>query len=1016
MMKRTFLLHPNERGIKMTTRGRLSLAFVLLLMIGVSTIGYGLPNFSDQNIAAGNLNPTDRILVQEVRVTGDSTHAVILTAATVQNMGTAGSGQIDKIEIWDGGAKLGETTNIAGLPYGVTVNLGGYNIPSGSTHYMKIYVTVGTSVSGGETVNLRVKFYYQMNGSSYASAWISDLTGETIRNGGFDQLSDTALDAEFLNPNDEATVQVAVFTDNDANGNDVLWAQTGSNTIVKVENLGTATTADVKDIKVTLTINGTDYTWGWGAWAPGSPMEFNYADFTPAPADIPDNSSVTVTVEMRIQDQGSVTDGRTIRTRVTLLVKEGGQSYEQTVTSSTTQTIRKQGFEEIEEDSTSLVSGTMTTGSSLEQTVKVTDDDVNADDIRANKIYIRNLGTASGDEIHQIQVKAGATTLVTITQPNALFDNFKAGMTIPFTTTKLVADDGSLTLKIYYEIGTPVDGHTVQPVVKIQGRENGVDYWSDEVTYPDSIALYQPGFETVENVTPPEGGTAYSGQRFLAQKIRLVDQDENDDDVTIGPIVVKNTGTAQASSDVVKIEIWRQDPGADPVLLGEATNLAGLRTAGVTISTPDHNVVTDKATGAETFLNIYVTIAEPEQMTAGRTVQLRTRVLHTEAGVSYDKAALSNQWTLAINHRPVPDFTFKKASTSAASAVPKADFTYQDTIKFTGTATDPDGDSIVAWHWDFGDGTTSDEQNPTHQYPNGGTFDVTLTVTDDKGLTGSVTKTITVEGPPNEPPVVDFTWSPSAPDVGEEVTFTPTVTDPDTPFTYAWDFGDGTTSQSESPKHSFAEKKAYTVTLTVTDSRGGSTTVTKTLSVGNEPPVASFTVSDATPVVGETVQFTDTSSDPDGDDITAWQWDFGDETTADEQNPTHAYTVAGTYTVSLVVTDAKGGQSTAATQEITVTGPSNIVTYAYPNPATATATIVYYLPEGTTDLVLRVYDLVGNLVYEHDLAAAESTYDWDLTSTSGDELANGLYFYVVTGKDASGKAIRSAIFKLLIQR
>jgi len=165
----------------------------------------------------------------------------------------------------------------------------------------------------------------------------------------------------------------------------------------------------------------------------------------------------------------------------------------------------------------------VTTGSSLEQILKVTDDDVNGSDITAQKIYIRNLGTASGDEIHQIQVKAGTTTLVSITQPNALFDNFKAGMTIPFTTTKLVTDDNPLTIKIYYEIGTPVDGHTLRPVAKVQGREGGVDYWSDEATYPDVIALYQPGFEIVENITPPEGGTAYSGQRLLAQKIHLAE-------------------------------------------------------------------------------------------------------------------------------------------------------------------------------------------------------------------------------------------------------------------------------------------------------------------------------------------------------------------------------------------------------------------------------------------------------------------------------------------------------------
>jgi len=1010
----------NLKGrVKMTKTGWRSLLLVCLLTATMAATAFGLPSFSDQDIAAGNLNPTDRILVQEVRITGDSSHTVTVTSATVQNLGTAGSGQIDKIEIWDGGTKLGETTNIAGLGSGVTINLGGYEVPKGTTHYLKIYVTVGTSVSGGETVSLRVKFYYQMNGSSYTSAWDSDLTGETICNGGFDQLTDTALDAAFLNPDDEAQVQIAVFTDDDANGNDVVWVQTNS-TIVKVENLGTATTADIKDVKVTLTINGTDYTtWDgatqWLTWNPGSPMDFSYADFTPAPANIPDNSGVTVTVEMRMQDQGSITDGRTIRTRVSVLVKEGGVEYEQTITSSTTQTIRKQGFEGIAEQSTSLVSGTVTTGSNLQQIVEVTDDDANNYPITINSIHIRNLGTASGDEIHQIQVKAGTTILATAT--GAALNNFKAGITIALTN-KVVADNASQTIKIYYEIDVPVDGHTLQPAVKIRGNENGQDYWSDEVTYPDLISLYQPGFEIVENVTPPEGGTAYSSQRLLAQKIRLVDRDENEDSVTINPVVVKNIGSARDGSDIAKIEVWRKDTATSEELkLGEATDLAGLRTSGVTIPTLQDNIIIDKPAGSETFLYVYVTIAGPEEMTANRTLQLQTRVLHTETSVSYDKTATSNQWTLAINHRPVVDFTFAKVAT--ASVGPKADFTYEDTIKFTSTVTDSDGDAIASYLWDFGDGNTSTEANPTHQYPTGGTFDVTLTATDARGVSGSKTKTIVVEGPPNELPTVDFTWDPPAPDVNEATTFTATVTDPDqpegTPFTYAWDFGDGTTSAASTPQHAFTDKKAYTVTLVVTDAQNGATTVTKTVSVGNEPPVASFTVNKTTATTGETVQFTDTSVDSDGT-VESWAWDFGDGTTSTAANPTHTYMAAGTYTVSLVVTDDKDADSAEVTKEITVSGPERTVIYSYPNPASTQASIVYYLPTGATDPVLRIYNIAGALVFEHDLTVGESPYVWDLKSTGGTDQPNGLYLCVVVAKNASGGAIKSPTFKLLIAR
>jgi PKD repeat protein len=1009
---------------------RRSLVLATLLVCVISGVAFTAPSFSDQNIDAGNLNPTDRVLVQEIRVVGDSSKTVTITSVTVQNLGTAGSGQIDKIEIYNGGTKLGETTNISGLGSGVTINLGGYGVPKGTTHYLKVYITVGTSVSGGETVALRCKFYYQMNSNSYSSAWISDLTEETIRKGGFDQLTDTALDAKYLNPEDEAEVQVAVFTDNDANGNNVLWTQTGSNTIVKVENLGTATTTDIEKIKVTLTINGVDYIRDWVAWAPGSPMEFDFDEFADL-VDIPDNSSVTVTVEMKIQDQGSVTDGHTIRTRVSVLVREGTAGseveYEQTITSSTTQTIRKQGFEAISEESTSLVSGTMTTGSNLEQIVKVTDDDVNNNDIEARQINIRNLGTASGDEIHQIQVKAGATTLVTIThtQPTDPFDNFnKAGMTILFTIPKTVDDDESQTIKIYYEIGTPVDGHTLQPIVKVQGREpdvGGTDYWSDGVTYPDSVALYQPGSEIVENITPPEGGTAYSSQRLLAQKIRLVDRDENDDNVTIHPVVVKNIGSAQANPDVTKIEVWRKDTeGGEEWKLGEATDLAGLRTGGVTIPILQDNVVIDKPAGSEAFLYIYVTIADPEDMVPGRTLQLETRVLHTETSVGYDKMATSNQWTLAINHRPVVDFTYEKA-TGTASIGPKADFTYEDTIKFHGTATDPDGDAIDSWHWDFGDGNTSTAQNPTHQYPNGGTFDVTLTAMDARGVSGSKTKTITVEGPPNEPPQADFTWAPDAPDTNEAVTFTATVTDPDqptgTPFTYAWDFGDGTTSAASSPQHAFTEKKAYTVILTVTDAQDAETTVTKTLSVGNEPPVAVITAP-ATAKVGEVVAFSATVTDPDQPAGTAftYAWDFGDEATSSAANPTHIYTTAKIYTVSLVVTDDKGTESAKVTKNITVTGAAQVITYSYPNPAATQASIVYYLPIGATDSLLRIYNLTGALIHEKALTVGESPYVWNLTSDGGADMPNGLYFCVITAKDASGKTIQSAIFKLLVVR
>lgn len=160
---------------------------------------------------------------------------------------------------------------------------------------------------------------------------------------------------------------------------------------------------------------------------------------------------------------------------------------------------------------------------------------------------------------------------------------------------------------------------------------------------------------------------------------------------------------------------------------------------------------------------------------------------------------------------------------------PTAYFTYTITnpdtggpVVFTNGSTDPDGD-IVEYLWDFGDGTTSTEENPTHQYSSGGTYTVTLTVTDSKNHTNSYGTNITVksEGYPN----AFFVYSPVTPTTNDIIQFTDQSTDPDgTIVSWHWDFGDGNTSTERNPTHQYSTSGygtvIFTIRLTVTDNDG----------------------------------------------------------------------------------------------------------------------------------------------------------------------------------------------------
>ncbi|MBI4393611.1 MAG: PKD domain-containing protein [Euryarchaeota archaeon] len=241
-------------------------------------------------------------------------------------------------------------------------------------------------------------------------------------------------------------------------------------------------------------------------------------------------------------------------------------------------------------------------------------------------------------------------------------------------------------------------------------------------------------------------------------------------------------------------------------------------------------------------------------------------------------------------------------------------------VLFTDESSDPDG-TIVSWQWDFGDGSTSFDPDPTHVFAAAGEYTVTLTVTDDQGSSASTSKTIGIVSPPPPPnaaPLADFDASPTPATTGVPVDFTDLSADSDGIIvSWSWDFGDGASSAAEDPTHAYASSGTFIVTLTVMDDDGATASASQTVTVEepapapNVPPIADFTASPQSAIVGASISFSDMSSDTDGT-IVSWQWDFGDGVTSGEMDPTHAFSLPGSFTVTLTVTDDDGASATTS--------------------------------------------------------------------------------------------------------
>ncbi len=250
--------------------------------------------------------------------------------------------------------------------------------------------------------------------------------------------------------------------------------------------------------------------------------------------------------------------------------------------------------------------------------------------------------------------------------------------------------------------------------------------------------------------------------------------------------------------------------------------------------------------------------------------------------------------------------------------VPEADFEVNNVSPLTGdllqfTYTGTEGDGIESYSWDFGDGIGfSDERDPEYSYSSAGVYDVSLLVIDYDGDEDTVVKEKYITVIEDLLPVSDFEADIVEFLEGGTVQFTYTGSEGNGINSYSWDFGDGGQSSEENPSYQYLNPGLFTVSVTVVDADGDQDVAVKNeyiTVIEDLEPIADF-IADATQVIQNGfLDFTYTGTE--GNGIESYSWNFGDGSElSTERNPTHQFTEAGIFTVSVTVVDSDGDEST----------------------------------------------------------------------------------------------------------
>ncbi len=309
------------------------------------------------------------------------------------------------------------------------------------------------------------------------------------------------------------------------------------------------------------------------------------------------------------------------------------------------------------------------------------------------------------------------------------------------------------------------------------------------------------------------------------------------------------------------------------------------------------------------------------------------------------------------------------------------------------------------WAWEFGDGITSSEQNPVHNYGDEGEYIVTLTIEGDSGQCYSVYQELVFVGDsvwPGDCQAMFFSY----PDSNDFLTVNfndmsivggnPTGI----PDTWYWDFGDGNSSTEQNPVHTYSTDGEYDVCLTISaqGSQGSCTsTECEIVRVGDwlndcEASFWYYPIGDTSNPNGGTwnglnIQFLDMSfGEPD-----QWTWDFGDGTTSNEQNPLHLYDTEGVYNVCLAIFNSDNGCESAYCEDVYVFNDTTFGCYVW---------YEYQMTDLTVDFQGYLQPPGGdNVEYTWDFGDGVTGTGANIIHTYAED---GIYDVLLTASDSAG--------------